>query len=524
MQLKALNKDATELHPTLLIGQWTAFLKELAPVNCLDDLEEGHDEDTDKRREIRRQYLDDLYRIAEMEEHYLIGDRGQSQLSHFRCLMKLTLYADSTDQFHYRDHDDEGSGAKRRTKRLASVVASDADSERLTSVSSTTGEKHKRPKRERIDEDFKASPIDHQLTDSFEICALTDDDAVFVPDEEPAMKPQRREVLAARRPLVRSTDMVTSPCETAEPPPRPLFSETNPARKTKPTKVNRKRSRIDSPEITTMSVTNPDTTCHAESVTRLGNSSVDLEMPPWLQDSAPPIYHARGGPGALHVTNANRPLPKEKQPCWGLPHTSDVSTNTSFDSSSFSNMDASGPWRPEAVQSTFPGTHDFSFAQQHGTNFPIQTYQTSDIPQPPFHPVPEMAFSPSSVMYARPEQQPNGQYEVFNGPLEIPPHQEASMYRSNQPIISAPAQYAAGTFQAAQYPGNAGLAPAQPDPQDLGGLPFMFSSQLHEHPQTYYPETTEYPRYHTSADFEAPAWNMRGFTGHSSGVGGGQPT
>ena len=65
-QLKAWNKDTTEPSKTHRFRGWTAFLRELAPVDSLDDVSP-----TDKKMvHYRRKLFKELYDVAEMEQEW----------------------------------------------------------------------------------------------------------------------------------------------------------------------------------------------------------------------------------------------------------------------------------------------------------------------------------------------------------------------------------------------------------------------------------------------------------------------
>jgi hypothetical protein len=69
--LKAWNKDTVEPHHTHVTRGWTQFLEELAPPSLLSEMREP-----EKRTQRRQKALNDLYKVALMEQDYLEGAIG----------------------------------------------------------------------------------------------------------------------------------------------------------------------------------------------------------------------------------------------------------------------------------------------------------------------------------------------------------------------------------------------------------------------------------------------------------------
>lgn len=72
-QLRVWNNDKSEPHPTHKNVGWTAFLRELAPIDSLDEITPT----AENKVKTRRDMLADVYRIAEMEEDFQRFDMGE---------------------------------------------------------------------------------------------------------------------------------------------------------------------------------------------------------------------------------------------------------------------------------------------------------------------------------------------------------------------------------------------------------------------------------------------------------------
>lgn len=73
--LKSWNNDMAEPNPTHVTRGWTAFLRELAPLDSVDAIDNGKPDKVKKRRE----YMKDLYDVAEMEEDFQTCGMGMSR-------------------------------------------------------------------------------------------------------------------------------------------------------------------------------------------------------------------------------------------------------------------------------------------------------------------------------------------------------------------------------------------------------------------------------------------------------------
>ena len=70
--LKRMNGDGFKPHSTHVSRSWTAFLRESAPPESLDELNPKDPTRVEKRRRL----LTEIYEIAEMEEEYLAPGPG----------------------------------------------------------------------------------------------------------------------------------------------------------------------------------------------------------------------------------------------------------------------------------------------------------------------------------------------------------------------------------------------------------------------------------------------------------------
>jgi len=107
--LKRMNGDGFEPHSTHVFRSWTAFLRESAPPESLDELNPKDATRVEKRRRL----LTEIYEIAEMEEEYLTPGPGTQCIMH-DCHISLTLVQQigvvrtkrSMDQFLWSLNDD----------------------------------------------------------------------------------------------------------------------------------------------------------------------------------------------------------------------------------------------------------------------------------------------------------------------------------------------------------------------------------------------------------------------------------
>ncbi|RMX70864.1 hypothetical protein D0869_16219, partial [Hortaea werneckii] len=131
-QLKAWNKDTTEPSKTHRFRGWTAFLRELAPVDSLDDVSP-----TDKKMvHYRRQLFKELYDVAEMEQEW--KEFGIDR------------------QFHYAPDPEKKAG--RKSTRAAASIASDDDESASTRRASVEA-----PVLKSINGPERPSPMEHEL-------------------------------------------------------------------------------------------------------------------------------------------------------------------------------------------------------------------------------------------------------------------------------------------------------------------------------------------------------------------------
>ncbi|KAI7530874.1 hypothetical protein KC331_g14435, partial [Hortaea werneckii] len=131
-QLKAWNKDTTEPSKTHRFRGWTAFLRELAPVDSLDDVSP-----TDKKMvHYRRQLFKELYDVAEMEQEW--KEFGIDR------------------QFHFAPDPEKKAG--RRSTRAAASIASDDDESASTRRASVEA-----PALKSVNGPERPSPMEHEL-------------------------------------------------------------------------------------------------------------------------------------------------------------------------------------------------------------------------------------------------------------------------------------------------------------------------------------------------------------------------
>ncbi|KAI7715358.1 hypothetical protein KC322_g2948 [Hortaea werneckii] len=141
-QLKAWNKDTTEPNKTHRFRGWTAFLRELAPVDSLDDVSP-----TDKKMvHYRRHLFKELYDVAEMEQEW--KEFGIDR------------------QFHYTPDQDKKAG--RRSNRAAMSIASDDDESAPTRRASVEA-----PVAKPVNIPERSSPMEHELPQPAQVLPST---------------------------------------------------------------------------------------------------------------------------------------------------------------------------------------------------------------------------------------------------------------------------------------------------------------------------------------------------------------
>ncbi|RMZ18299.1 hypothetical protein D0862_00401 [Hortaea werneckii] len=141
-QLKAWNKDTTEPNKTHRFRGWTAFLRELAPVDSLDDVSP-----TDKKMvHYRRRLFKELYDVAEMEQEW--KEFGIDR------------------QFHYTLDQDKKVG--RRSTRAAMSTASDDDESAPTRRASVEA-----PVAKPVNGPERSSPMEHELPQPAQVLPST---------------------------------------------------------------------------------------------------------------------------------------------------------------------------------------------------------------------------------------------------------------------------------------------------------------------------------------------------------------
>ncbi|KAI7359553.1 hypothetical protein KC336_g22034, partial [Hortaea werneckii] len=143
-QLKAWNKDTTEPSKTHRFRGWTAFLRELAPVDSLDDVSP-----TDKKMvQYRRKLFKELYDVAEMEQEW--KEFGIDR------------------QFHYTP-DPEKKVSRRSTKAAASIASDDDES------ASTRRASVEAPVPKSVDGPERPSPMEHELPQPAQLVPSTNE-------------------------------------------------------------------------------------------------------------------------------------------------------------------------------------------------------------------------------------------------------------------------------------------------------------------------------------------------------------
>ncbi|KAI7514390.1 hypothetical protein KC347_g651 [Hortaea werneckii] len=143
-QLKAWNKDTTEPSKTHRFRGWTAFLRELAPVDSLDDVSP-----TDKKMvHYRRKLFKELYDVAEMEQEW--KEFGIDR------------------QFHYTP-DPEKKVGRRSTKAAASIASDDDES------ASTRRASVEAPVPKSVDGPERPSPMEHELPQPAQLVPSTNE-------------------------------------------------------------------------------------------------------------------------------------------------------------------------------------------------------------------------------------------------------------------------------------------------------------------------------------------------------------
>lgn len=78
-QLKEWNEDKSEPHPIHVTKGWTEFLAELAGVSIFEELQKEDKNRTDTKKEL----LNQMYKVAGLEESYLNGEAGKFLYSRF---------------------------------------------------------------------------------------------------------------------------------------------------------------------------------------------------------------------------------------------------------------------------------------------------------------------------------------------------------------------------------------------------------------------------------------------------------
>ncbi|KAI7285244.1 hypothetical protein KC345_g1797 [Hortaea werneckii] len=117
-QLKAWNKDTTEPNKTHRFRGWTAFLRELAPVDSLDDVSP-----TDKKMvRYRRQLFKELYDVAEMEQEW--KEFGIDRQFHYTPDLDKKTGRTSTRAAPSIDSDDDELAPTRRASIEAPIPKS----------------------------------------------------------------------------------------------------------------------------------------------------------------------------------------------------------------------------------------------------------------------------------------------------------------------------------------------------------------------------------------------------------------
>ncbi|KAI6905024.1 hypothetical protein KC318_g6149 [Hortaea werneckii] len=143
-QLKAWNKDTTEPSKTHRFRGWTAFLRELAPVDSLDDVSP-----TDKKMvHYRRQLFKELYDVAEMEQEW--KEFGIDR------------------QFHYAPDPEKKAG--RRPTRVAASIASDDDES-----ASTRRASEEAPVLKSVNGPERPSSMEHELPQPAQLLPSSDE-------------------------------------------------------------------------------------------------------------------------------------------------------------------------------------------------------------------------------------------------------------------------------------------------------------------------------------------------------------
>ncbi|KAK5119963.1 hypothetical protein LTR85_007039 [Meristemomyces frigidus] len=155
-QLKTWNNEKCEPHPTHAKIGWTAFLRELAPVDSLDEIPPT----TGERVGYRRRLLQDVYHVAEMEEDY----------KRFGIDM----------QYQYSDSDKPTSSkSSKRARREASEATTGEDApyicSRSASPSLSSRAPSKRPRRDSVCSDAKPSTVRNNIASHMSTFAITEE-------------------------------------------------------------------------------------------------------------------------------------------------------------------------------------------------------------------------------------------------------------------------------------------------------------------------------------------------------------
>ncbi|KAK4548530.1 hypothetical protein LTR36_009440 [Oleoguttula mirabilis] len=143
-KLKAWNMEKCEPHPTHVRQGWTAFLKELAPLDSLDEIAPT----TGERIGQRRALLREVYTVAEMEEDY--------------CAFGM-------DQQYQCEDPDKPTSSKfsKRPRHVPSETTSGDDGpyicSRSSSPASSARAPSKKPRRDSVRSDAKPSVVHNKL-------------------------------------------------------------------------------------------------------------------------------------------------------------------------------------------------------------------------------------------------------------------------------------------------------------------------------------------------------------------------
>jgi hypothetical protein len=299
-----------------------------------------------------------------------------------------------------------------------------------------------------------------------------------------------------------------------------------------------------------------DTSPHDQLAMQMSIAGLDERMPSsssHVQHVSP--YH---GLPTLPTTEAQRPSSKRQSPdnliterkiapmitqrrpsvdCVDSPYATSPATTLT---SSFGSIGGEycGPYQTKPTTQAptgFPGKQDYAFSPNGPAHHDMRVYQAHDIPHPSFNTVPNTPiFSPTHVMHpvaareiesagyarrAQPERAIGSVTQLDERGYPCAPQAPSGpAYPMIPPAVSG--QYSTPPLQQQPFQGYYHGAPmtGQPNPGYYGATAYQ-----HIQPQPrnddgtfYYPEAMPDP------DFQAPALPgsvIRGFTGHSSGVG-----